>query len=316
MLAFLYLTYDNPNKTIDYLIKNGYNIYIHPKTSVDDKYKKYVINDIVETKWGDFSIIKATINLLNEALKNKDNKYFILCSQDSFLLQNKNILNKYNEKLSLFNFVSSYENLYKTSQWWILNRTDAETILKTEMKYKNIFNNINLEGEPDENYFLTVLKKENKSYKYINRVNIYVRWIKADIVLHPFTFNKLTQYDITDIKSQNCMFIRKTLPTFTINKIKPQNDIYIIFIGTETKFTQLEKYYDKDYILFNIIPIDKIDKELLNNCLFCCNSLYNLHVDHLQSLLKYETKYFNQWKNVYYINNFNETKKMKYIYIK
>jgi hypothetical protein len=64
MLAFLYLTYDNPNKTVNYLIKNGFNIYIHPKNIVDDKYKKYVIKNIIQTEWAKFSIVEATINLL------------------------------------------------------------------------------------------------------------------------------------------------------------------------------------------------------------------------------------------------------------
>lgn len=303
MLAFLYLTYDNPNKTVNYLIKNGFNIYIHPKNIVDDKYKKYVIKNIIQTQWAKFSIVEATINLLKEAIKNEDNKYFILCSQDSFLLQNKNMLNKYNEKLSSFNYINSYQNLYKTSQWWILNRIDAEIICTTENKYKNIFKNIKLQGAPDENYFLSVLQRENKLYKYNNVINIYIRWIKANIILHPITFNKLTNYDIIDIKRQNCMFIRKTLPTFTIKKIKLQEELYIIYIGTETDFTKLEKYYNKDYILLNIISIDKINKNILDNCILCLNTHYNLYQEHLSSFIKNETKYLNQWKYIYNIDD-------------
>ena len=303
MLAFLYLTHDNTNKTVNYLIKNGFNIYIHPKNIVDDKYKKYVIKNIIQTEWAKFSIVEATNNLLKEAIKNEDNKYFILCSQDSFLLQNKNILNKYNEKLSSFNYVNSYQNLYKTSQWWILNRIDAEIICTTENKYKNIFKNIKLQGAPDENYFLSVLQRENKLYKYNNVINIYIRWIKANIILHPITFNKLTNYDIIDIKRQNCMFIRKTLLTFTIKKIKPQEELYIIYIGTETDFTKLEKYYNKDYILLNIISIDKINKNILDNCILCLNTQYYLYQEHLSSFIKNETKYLNQWKYIYNIDD-------------
>ena len=37
-IAFLYLTIDTPNKSIDYLIKKNSNIYIHPKNQIDKKY--------------------------------------------------------------------------------------------------------------------------------------------------------------------------------------------------------------------------------------------------------------------------------------
>ena len=74
--AFLYLTYNEPNKSIKYLIKKGYNIYIHSKNKIN-KYKEYVIPNIIETEWGQMSIVNAEINLLKEDYNNNNNKYFM-----------------------------------------------------------------------------------------------------------------------------------------------------------------------------------------------------------------------------------------------
>ena len=66
--AFLFLTYDNIIK--DYNIDN-INIYIHAKypEKVNKKYKKYIIKNLIkQTDWCEYSIVKATINLLKEAL--------------------------------------------------------------------------------------------------------------------------------------------------------------------------------------------------------------------------------------------------------
>jgi hypothetical protein len=78
-IAFLFLTYDKftaNNNVINNLIKNN-NLYIHPKykDNVDENYKKYIINDIIDTKWCDISLVLATINLLKEAYKNKDKAF-------------------------------------------------------------------------------------------------------------------------------------------------------------------------------------------------------------------------------------------------
>ena len=91
--AFLFLTYDNIyniNVLLNFI--NNDNLYIHPKfpENVNNNLKKYIIKDLVKTKWGEYSIVKATLNLLKEAYKNSDNEYFILLSSDSYPLYNKN----------------------------------------------------------------------------------------------------------------------------------------------------------------------------------------------------------------------------------
>jgi len=99
-IAFLILTINNPLIYLDYLIENNHNIYIHPKNidKIDKKYKKYIIHDIVKTSWG--FTRKATINLLQQAYKNENNKFFMLCSGDAYIYNNE-----------------KYKGIYKSSTW-------------------------------------------------------------------------------------------------------------------------------------------------------------------------------------------------------
>ena len=293
-LAFLILTIDNPNKSFDYLIKNNYNIYIHPKNKIDDKYTKYIIKDIVETAWN--NIIPAVINLLKAALKNKDNKYFIICSGDAYFVSNKKSLDNYNHKLSVFSYDKTYNGYYKTATWWILNRIDAITICLTENKYDYLFNNPKLlKGCSEENYFLTVLKKENKNYKFINHKYTYTRWSNNIISFHPVLFNKLTKYDINDIKKQNVFFLRKTLTTFNIKKINIKKKLYIIFIGTKTINVDFFINNDIDFIIASFIPNNLIDKQLINKCICIFNVIYKFYYDFIMDLCITYNKYLLQW---------------------
>ena len=57
---------------------------------------------------------------------------------------------------------------------------------------------------------------ENQNYKYNQFKSIYKRWFKIVITKHPVFFNKVTAYDLKDIKQKKSIFIRKLLSTFTI----------------------------------------------------------------------------------------------------
>jgi len=296
-IAFLYLTIDTPNKSIDYLIKNNYNIYIHPKNKIDKKYKKFIINKIIETSWGTYSLVLATINLLKAALKNTNNNYFILCSGDCFLLR-KEI--KY-EGLSCFDFIKINNEYYKTAQWWILNKIDAITIVKTINKYKYL-QNIKFEGAIDEYYFLTVLMNENKNYKYNNFNYMFKRWLKITITKNPMIFNKLTNYDIIDIKKEKPFFIRKVLSTFTIKEYKNKKVLYILLIGTESNNLNYFINNDLDLIIFSVIEIKNINKELLNKCICIIPIIFKFYYLSILDLCTSYKKYLKQWDTVYFIN--------------
>ena len=310
-IAFLIITINNPLINLNYLIENNYNIYIHPKNldNIDKKYKKYIIQDIVKTEWG--FIRKAIINLLKEAYKNEKNKFFILCSGDAYIY-NKEYINNYNNELSIFSFNKKYKGVYKSSTWWILNSHDANIICSTENKYINIFNNIKLNGGDDEHYFLTVLKKENKNYKFYNHKYTYTRWLHYSPVKHPVIFNKLTEYDIYDIKKYNIIFLRKILPTFSIIKYNIKKLLYIIFIGYETKNLDFYINNNIDIIIVTCIDISNINKILIEKSICIYQIIYKYYYEFIIDICLTYNKYLLQWsKGIIFINEIFNIKKIK-----
>ena len=96
-IALCFLTYDNLSqpKIWENFINSKYNIYIHNKNKFTGVFQKYCIKNKLETKWGDISLVKATLNLFKEAFQKEDNKYFILLSDKCIPLYNANdIYNK------------------------------------------------------------------------------------------------------------------------------------------------------------------------------------------------------------------------------
>ena len=79
-ICLLFLTYSNIihlNKFTD--LFDNCNVYIHPKfpDKVNESLKKYIIPNLVETKWNDKSIITATIELLKVAYNNEKNNLLV-----------------------------------------------------------------------------------------------------------------------------------------------------------------------------------------------------------------------------------------------
>lgn len=87
-IAFLFLTRDNvniPEIWEKYLKgKEGmYSLYCHPKypKKVNGLLKSHIIPENFPTSWGDIGTVRANLMMLKNALKDQDNKYFILCSE-------------------------------------------------------------------------------------------------------------------------------------------------------------------------------------------------------------------------------------------
>ena len=80
-IALCFLTYSEfsrPEEWIEYVDNKNFNIYIHNKTPFTGYLSKYCIDGIVDTKWGDISLVKATLSLFHTAFQNNDNKFFVL----------------------------------------------------------------------------------------------------------------------------------------------------------------------------------------------------------------------------------------------
>ena len=285
-VAFCFLTYGSimhPDAWDPYFLIG--NAYIHPKNPemVEDKYKKFVIPTLIDTKWASDSIVDATILLLKEAFKKTTNEWFILCSEDSYpLMQASQFLTSINSnELSIFNVVD--EKINKTSQWWALRRTDVELLLEHEVDFNDVFNSIHRIAKrspsaPDELFFLNALKTFNPIYQYNNKLIHYVKWIPNVVSKHPVIFNRLTEQDADYIQTNNCLFIRKTFPTFQ-NVIADKSKVCIVLcIGTSSiqEYGDFLNYAKNKARIFVLSFLDRVDNaDLQTKCVQMCFSVWN-----------------------------------------
>lgn len=126
------------HKNIDQVIKLSkqliptFNIYIHidTKTNLTNSQRDELQNlknvqyiSQYNVKWGSYSIVKATISLMNLALQNKENTYFHLISGQDWPIQNAQTIYKYfenNDKI----YMDYYRMLDKIKThepeiWWV-----------------------------------------------------------------------------------------------------------------------------------------------------------------------------------------------------
>jgi hypothetical protein len=318
VFAFLFLVYDNIYINMD-LIAEG-NVYIHPKykDKVKEEHKKYVINNLVETEWCKYSIVQATINLLKEAYKNKENKWFFLLSYDSYSIYDynnfKDKFNKIHHNRSIFNYKSEINMFnkiyYNTSQWWILKREDVKIIIAHEHQDFKTFRSIC----PDEYYFLSILKWNNPDYKYTNLQVMYDVWLTHTIQKSPMVFNCLLKNDMDYIKKQKSLFIRKITPNFSLKLYNPKKKLYVIYIGTETK-QHIPENDDFDIIIISAISLDKIDPKIIKRSIYIYNIIYKFVYETILNICNEE--YLKNWEIIIFtteqfnLNHYNSLNKIK-----
>ena len=311
--AFLFLTYDNIlfEEEILKLIDNN-NIYIHPKypNKVHNSISKYIIKNLVQTKWAECSIVDATINLLREAYNNIENEWFILLSSDTYPLHtNKQFYKKFekfqkdNNNKSIFSYNNKYKDYYKTSQWWIIKRADVNIILNAIQKYKHRFKDLGIQGACDEFYFLSILMWEIPNYEYIDMQSIHTRFLKNTLSKHPLMFNKLTPVDTKILKESKSFFIRKVTSNFQIKSIKLHKILYVLTIGLYTNQNDILKFINKnikhmDFILFVLIDdLNNIFIDIKNSVLYIYLINFKYYYDTIISLCITEQNILKQWNN-------------------
>lgn len=260
-IAFIFLSIGDVNqyKIWERFFKGNedkYNIYIHPKfpNRVRSFFKNHIIDNIIETKWGDVSLVNATNIMIKKALEDASNKKIILVSDScipikkfdfiykSVLQDNKSWFNYYKpnhtqgskdhlRRIDLLNHVLK-RNSYINEQWMILDRNHARLLNKNN-KLIQFFKTPYL--IPDEIYYITVLHYLNKNIKnelkfpindrknYLKHNYItYAKWydprIKRWQMKHPFEYNVMDKYDIIMMKNSQALFARKFSSESNINK--------------------------------------------------------------------------------------------------
>jgi len=224
-----------------YFSKNSenHNIYCHFKQPNGHKkseyFGKFSIPKYIQTKHCDISLVECQLNLLEAALDQLENKWFVFMSGSclpikplsalhdflssntlSFFDTNCHFGPQLSEK-SLNSWLGNWNNLYikynflkfkKHSQWCILNRIDAETLIKTKSKHLPAWQDLqykfNRYFAKDEMYPLAVLNHEIKNYQYNDVPTTYVSWLKGKA--RPEKFHII---DFLSDKYKSSFFIRK-----------------------------------------------------------------------------------------------------------
>ena len=254
-IAFLFLTIGDLNHEFlwkEYFKGNEdkYNIYCHPKDKYNvesDWLKNYIINKNVHTSWG--NTIYAILELINEALKDKKNDFFLLVSEScipiksfnkfykflnknkdkSFIKKYKYGISKYDIEVRLKYFEFDRNLLIKHYANWILNRNHSKKLLNK----KNILKKFTDIKNADE-YLLSVLENRKNiiNYEIINvdwdytenftnmiddlrlnkRYEKYrnvLKKIYQEISQHPRTYIKVNNSIINGLINSESFFARK-----------------------------------------------------------------------------------------------------------
>ena len=284
-ICLLFLTYSNIIHINEFtnLFENC-NVYIHPKypEKMNDSLKKYVIPNLVETKWNDRTIVTATLELLKAAYNNEKNNWFILCSEDIYPLVDYSNLNAYlnEQKKSIFDVFPDGISINKTSQFWALTRNDVSTILSNQNKWNSLMEKLpTKKAAMDELFFLNILKELDKSYTFTNSKFCYVKWFENVVSKHPTIFNCLQDSDKTAIESNHSCFIRKTYPTFTNTTCKKTDLTILITYGTESikDFSEFIKDFKDNANIFILSLLDKVSSEELTH--YCDQTFFTVWND-------------------------------------
>lgn len=232
-IAFLFLTRESPNKMelwrpyFNQTNSKFYNIYIHPKvTNINQYMIKHIIKNRIQTQWGHISLVKATILLLKEAMRDKNNKKFILLSESCIpVTKFSKLYNFCNNNLSYFFYFNARDpnslkrfsqmskdspfrkdKYLKQSQWMLLDREAVDIILRNDMtKY------FGKSFAPDEHYFINLLYLKYKKFgqnikkKRITYINLENRTNTA----HPNSYKYLNKNHIITARKSGCFFMRK-----------------------------------------------------------------------------------------------------------
>ena len=248
-IAFCFLTIDNLNQNTIWTEffkgnEERYSIYFHPKhpDRVDEPYKKCVIQNLIETKWGHTSLVQATLNLFKTAHEDENNKICILVSDSCIPLYNfdyiyNKLINEYNcsnilslkdlnepERKKRYSVLKNnnpdfltFQQFKKCSQWCAINRETVKFLI--ENNYLHYYKNMNCS---DEHYFINLFDKFNISYKTFNIT--FDNWKNFSknkkYRALPKTYEEVNENEIKEARYTQALFFRKVVPETSINMIK------------------------------------------------------------------------------------------------
>ena len=183
MIAFCFLTYD---EIVNYPIWETYFSEVDPSEylllcnpKVCNKivhqpifYNKIIRNRVINTEWGKFSLLVAQNELFRSALEEPSVRFIVLVSHNSIPVQPfaqfKAYLHECNSSIISRNIIPLHGNryfsinrpifpqgeFYSMSQWHVLQRRDAEFLVRDFITIKEIFGAMII---PDEHVYINYL---------------------------------------------------------------------------------------------------------------------------------------------------------------
>jgi hypothetical protein len=238
-IAFLFLVRKNHHspKVWEYYFNNidkqRYSIYCHSKLIPDQEFlKQSLIPNRIPTTWADISLVRATLLLLQNALRDIHNTFFILVSEScipvqsfnslySFLIKtNKSLISYQNCPLTKLNRYQTLHLRMKGSipfhhfknqhQWMCLTREVVKKLITIDdtSLYKYM-------RPADEHYFINtiLLYQGNKNIK--NYKITFCKW--GNSLFHPQKYIIINKQLLQQLKNQGFFFLRKVDHTTIIH---------------------------------------------------------------------------------------------------
>ncbi len=237
-IAFLFLIISNINHENIWLNfftnhQDNFSLYIHSKETMpaSSAFKQFELSTKVATTWE--NTMNAQIELLREALKDKDNQKFIFLSESTIPLQPFDFVYEtlMSNSKSQFAYAHNYdsnrtwesiptEKALKNSQWVVLNRKHAELMVK-DTTLINIMTKSPFDNEHYPSNFLAV---NNLLHEVEQTDRTFTVWPKSGLS-HPISFKKIKRNKFTPllmdaIKEKKYLFARKFDKTCNLNDLK------------------------------------------------------------------------------------------------
>lgn len=234
-IAFCFLTYGDIHqgeiwKSFFSGHEDLYNIYVHNKTPQNDRFfSERIISNVIETRYGTITQLKASINLFNAAWDCQDNDYFVLVSGSCLPLhtfpriyqtiheQGHSLFKILAPQLGRLKFmkdqsVFNRSNFKTQATWMVMRRDDYPVIAENDMT-DSVFGG-RVFGV-DHHYFINLFDRFNVPYKEFPVT--WDNWAEPDVRKNPYhygpkTYEELDNKTILNAKDEGSLFIRKVSP--------------------------------------------------------------------------------------------------------
>ena len=239
-IAFCFLTYGDIHqgalwKAFFHGNEDKYNVYVHNKMPVTDEFfNQRIIDNIIETRYGTITQLKASINLFEAAWQNRENQYFVLVSGSCLPLYNfetvfqkifslnATLFKPMGQELGRLKYMKDQSvfdasNFKTQATWMVMKRNDLPIILQNEMT-DSVFGD-RVFGV-DHHYFINLFGLFNMRYAEFPLT--WDNWAEPDVRKNPYhygpkTYEYLDAETIAEARAEGCLFLRKVSENCTVD---------------------------------------------------------------------------------------------------